>query len=269
MTKQPVVMIIDEAEIRLSTVGGQDYISLTDIAQHFGGSQSIHRWLRNRNTIEFLGVWESIHNAQGFKGIEFDTFRQQAGLNSFSLTPRKWIKATAAIGLMSRAGRGGGTYAHKDIALEFGSWLSPTLRLLIIKEFQRLKVAEQTSIAWDARRYLAKLNYHLQTLAIKENIIPTSTLPTVKHGVHYASEAEVLNVLIFGLTSSEWRAKNSDLPGNVRDHATLEQLALLANLEYMNSALIDQGKAQQERLTILAQDVLRQQRALNRNHGEL
>ncbi|BFM66742.1 TPA: KilA-N domain-containing protein [Acinetobacter baumannii] len=243
---------VNEISITVSTVNNDDYINLTDMVKGFdGGDQLIYNWMRNRNTIEFLGIWEQINNSD-FKGIEFETFKSQAGLNSFSLTPKKWIDATNAIGLVSRAGRyNGGTYAHKDIAFEFGSWLSPEFKLYLIKEFQRLKEqeAQQNSIEWQVKRELAKVNYHVHTDAVQMNLL--TNVPASQHGFIYASEADLFNVVMFGKTHKEWQQQNPSLKGNQRDHATVLDNAIIANLELQNSLLINQGYPQSERLTML------------------
>lgn len=240
-----------------------DYISLTDMAKKFGDDVLIYNWMRNRNTLEFIGIWEQIHNP-AFKGIEFETFRNQAGLNRFSLTPRKWIEATGAIGFQSKAGRyGGGTYAHKDIAFEFGSWLSPEFKLYLIKEFQRLKNEEndRLKLDWNLQRTLAKINYRIHTDAIKDTLIPPS-ITKAQAGVVYASEADLLNVALFGQTAKQWRDANSSAEGNIRDHAPLEQLVVLTNLESLNSVLIRQGLPQSERLATLNDIAITQMKTL-------
>ncbi|MDP3848912.1 MAG: KilA-N domain-containing protein [Luteolibacter sp.] len=240
-----------------------DFISLTDMAKKFGDDVLIYNWMRNRNTLEFIGIWEQIHNP-AFKGLEFETFRNQAGLNRFSLTPRKWIEATGAIGFQSKAGRyGGGTYAHKDIAFEFGSWLSPEFKLYLIKEFQRLKDDEndRLKLDWNLQRTLAKINYRIHTDAIKDTLIPPSITKAQASAV-YASEADLLNVALFGQTAKQWRDAHPGAEGNVRDHAPLEQLVVLTNLESLNSVLIRQGLPQPERLATLNDIAITQMRAL-------
>ena len=222
----------------------------------------MYNWLRNRNTIEFLGIWEQLYNP-GFKPIEFDRFKSQAGLNSFALSQKKWIEATGAIGLYAKSGRGGGTYAHKDIAFEFGSWLSPEFKLYLIKEFQRLKDEESvtTSLEWSFQRTLAKVNYKIHTDAIKERLIPPR-LTAAQTGIIYASEADLLNVALFGITAAQWRQTNPELPGNMRDTATLEQLVVLSNLESINAVLIHQTLAAPERLAQLNVIAITQMRSL-------
>ncbi|TAJ21554.1 MAG: KilA-N domain-containing protein [Rugosibacter sp.] len=241
----------------------EDYISLTDMAKKFGDDSLIYSWMRNRNTLEYIGIWERIHNPD-FKGGEFETFKKQAGLNSFHLTPRKWIEATAAIGFQSRAGRhGGGTYAHKDIAFEFGSWLSPEFKLYLIKEFQRLKEEEndRLKLGWNLQRTLSKINYRIHTDAIRETLIP-SAINKLQASLVYASEADVLNVALFGQTAKEWRDAHPDAEGNIRDHAPLEQLVVLTNLESLNAVLIRQGLSQPERLHKLNEIAISQMRTL-------
>lgn len=240
-----------------------DYICLTDMAKRFGGDDLIYSWMRNRNTLEFLGIWEQMHNP-GFKGGEFETFKKEAGLNSFHLTPKKWIEATQAIGIQSRAGRyGGGTYSHKDLAFEFGSWLSPEFKLYLIKEFQRLKEDEnrRLSLEWNLNRTLSKVNYRIHTDAIKENIIPANITKEQEQYI-YANEADVLNVALFGLTAMQWRKANPGKEGNVRDYSTVEQLLVLANLESMNAEFIRMGLPQGERLRKLNAIAIQQLKSL-------
>lgn len=245
----------------------EDYISLTDMTKRFGDDALIYSWMRNRNTVEFLGIWEQMHNPD-FKGGEFETFRKEAGLNSFHLTPRKWIDATGAIGIQSRAGRYGGTYAHKDIAFEFGSWLSPEFKLYLIKEFQRLKDDKnrRLSLEWNLNRTLARLNYRIHTDAIKAHVIPASVTPE-QANFAYASEADMLNVALFGQTAKQWREANPGREGNVRDYASIEQLLVLANLESMNAEFIHMGLSQGERLQRLNDIAIRQLQALTGNKG--
>jgi len=240
-----------------------DFISLTDMAKKFGGDDLVYNWMRNRNTLEFLGIWEQIHNPN-FKGVEFDTFKKEAGLNSFTLTPKKWIEATSAIGIQSKAGRyGGGTYAHRDLAFEFGSWLSPEFKLYLIKEFQRLKDEEndRLKLDWNMQRTLAKVNYHIHTDAIKENLIPKQ-LDKTQVSFVYANEADLLNVALFGITAKQWRDATPASTGNIRDEATIEQLVVLSNLESINAVLIHQGKSQSERLRQLNAIAITQMKSL-------
>jgi hypothetical protein len=243
----------------------QDYISLTDIARHKDSERTdylISNWLRSRNTIEFLGIWEALNNA-GFNPIEFDGIRKSAGLNSFILTAKQWVERTGAIGLVSRTGRYGGTYAHKDIAFEFATWISVEFKLFLIKEFQRLKEDENSrlSLAWNLNRTLSKLNYRIHTDAIQAHLIPPTVTPA-QAAVTYATEADLLNVALFGHTAAEWRRANPDKKGNVRDYATIEQLLVLANIEGMNAELIHMKLSQSERLTRLNQIAIRQMQLL-------
>ena len=243
----------------------QDYISLTDIARHRNPEHTddlIRNWLRNRNTLEFLGIWERLNNP-GFNPVEFDGFRMRAGLNSFTLTPKQWIEATAAIGVVSRPGRYGGTFAHKDIAFEFASWISVEFKLFLIKEFQRLKEDENSrlSLAWNLNRTLSKLNYRIHTDAIQAHLIPPQVTPA-QASMTYASEADLLNVALFGHTAADWRRANPDKRGNVRDHATVEQLLVLTNIESMNAELIHMGLPQGDRLKRLNEIAIRQMQVL-------
>ncbi|AQZ94221.1 KilA-N domain-containing protein [Halopseudomonas phragmitis] len=254
--------VLDQ-DISTDTRDGVEYICITDIARYKNAERTgaiLGNWLRNRNTIEFLGVWEQIHNPD-FKVIEFDDFKKQAGLNSFTLTPKQWIEKTNAIGLKSKAGRYGGTYAQKDIAFEFASWISVEFKLYLIKEFQRLKEQEYRQLGWDIRRNLAKVNYLIHTDAIRENLIP-DTLTAQQISRVYASEADLLNMALFGVTAKEWRESNPTLKGNIRDHANVHQLVCLANLEAMNAHFIEQGVAQHERLARLNELAIRQMRVL-------
>jgi hypothetical protein len=238
-----------EKEISLYSQKEADYICITDIARYKHSDRTddlIRNWLRNRNTIEFLGIWEHLNNPD-FKPVEFDGFRKQAGLNSFTLTPKQWIEKTNAIGLISKAGRYGGTYAHKDIAFEFASWISVEFKLYLIKEFQRLKDEEQKQLGWDIKRNLAKINYRIHTNAIKENLIPPE-LTSRQINLVYASEADILNMALFGMTAGQWRDANPDKKGNIRDYANVSQLVCLSNLENLNALFINEGISQSKRL---------------------
>lgn len=245
--------------------GDEDYISLTDIAKSRNPDHPddlIRNWLRNRNTLELLGIWEQLHNAS-FNPVEFDGIKKQAGLNSFTLTPKQWIEKTAAIGIESRAGRYGGTYAHIDVAFEFASWVSVEFKLYLIKEFQRLKEDEnrRLSLAWNLNRTLAKINYRLHTDAIQALLIPAEVTPR-QASITYANEADLLNVALFGQTAREWRDANPHKEGNMRDHATLEQLLVLANIENMNAEFIHMELPQGERLKHLNAIAIRQMQTL-------
>lgn len=242
------LQVLDQ-EIGTSQVNGIEYICITDIARYKSSTNTddlIRNWLRNRNTVEFLGIWEQLNNPE-FKPVEFDGFKKLAGLNSFTLTPKQWIESTNAIGIISRAGRYGGTYAQKDIAFEFASWISVEFKLYLIKEFQRLKEQEFAQLGWDIRRNLAKVNYQIHTDAIKENLIP-DTLTKQQINAVYASEADLLNVALFGITAKQWRDQNPTAKGNMRDYANIHQLVCLANLESMNAHYIAEGAPQSERL---------------------
>jgi hypothetical protein len=259
-----------EQQIATYTKDGIEYICITDIARFKNPDRTdiiIGNWLRNRNTIEFLGIWEQLNNP-AFKPIEFDGFKQQAGLNSFTLTPKQWIENTNAMGLISKAGRYGGTYAQKDIAFEFASWISVEFKLYLIKEFQRLKEQELQQLGWDIRRNLAKVNYLIHTDAIKQNLIPDAiTSAQISH--IYADEADLLNVALFGVTARQWRDQYSDLKGNMRDHANVHQLVCLANLEAMNAYLIQQQVTAPERLRQLNELAIHQMTILTRQHMAL
>ena len=244
-----------------------DFISLTDIAKLKDSDNPryiIQNWLRNRNTIEFLGVWESLYNPS-FNRVEFDAFRSQAGLNSFVMTPQKWVEATGAIGIVSKAGRYGGTYAHKEIAFEFASWISVEFKLYLVKEFERLKTEEMKQLGWDIKRNLAKINYRIHTDAIKENLIPPE-LSAKQVSMVYASEADVLNMALFGMTAKQWRDSHPDLKGNIRDYANVSQLVCLSNLENLNAVFISEGMSQAERLTKLNAIAISQMEILTQDH---
>ncbi|WP_302760521.1 KilA-N domain-containing protein [Christensenella hongkongensis] len=242
-------VIVDNTEITILKVQDKDYISLTDMIKAKDGDFFISDWLRNRNTAEFLGIWEQIHNPD-FNYGEFAIIRSQAGLNNYKISVKEWVKKTNAIGLRATAGRYGGTYAYKDIAFEFGMWISPQFKIYLIKEFERLKEEEQRRLGWDIKRNLAKINYRVHTDAIKENLIPPQLTANQKN-VIYASEADILNMALFGMTAKEWRDKNPDLKGNIRDYADVSQLVCLSNLESLNAVFINDGMAQSERLSKL------------------
>lgn len=254
--------------IRIFSKGtNDDYISLTDIAKYKSDDPSavIQNWIRNRDTIEFIGLWEQMNNPN-FKPLEFERFRIQSGVNAFVLSPKKWIESTSAIGIVSKSGRYGGTFAHKDIAFEFASWISAEFKLYIITDYQRLKLDESSrlSLDWNAKRALSKINYKIHTDAIKENLIPED-LPAKYQGITYANEADMLNVALWGKTAKEWREENKGIKGNIRDYATVQELIVMINLENLNAEFITQGIQQSERLKRLHGIALRQLKALNSN----
>ena len=261
-SKKSIIEVQGTAITILSKEHG-DYISLTDMVRSFeGGGALIEQWLKNKDTVLFLGVWEQIHNAD-FNSLEFEGIRNEAGRNSFFLSAKKWIELTRAKGLIASAGRYGGTYAHQDIAFEFGSWLSPEFKLYLIKEFQRLKEDEnrRLSLAWNLNRTLSKLNYRIHTDAIKAHLIPPEVTPA-QAAITYASEADVLNVALFGQTAKQWRDANPKLEGNMREYASVEQLLVLANIEGMNAEFIHMRLPQGERLKRLNQISIRQMQTL-------
>lgn len=248
----------------ISSGDANDFISLTDIAKYKSDdpTATIQNWMRNKDVIEFLGLWEQLNNPD-FNPLEFEVFRNAAGSNAFTLSPQKWIKATHAIGIISKAGRYGGTFAHKDIAFEFASWISAEFKLYIIKDYQRLKDDENSRLAlgWNLSRTLSKINYRIHTDAIKGNLIPPELSPA-KISFTYASEADVLNVALFGMTAREWRSANHELKGNIRDEATLQQLIALSNMEAMNAEFIRQGLSQSDRLIRLHQSAIQMMQSL-------
>jgi hypothetical protein len=252
-------------EITILSIKGDDYISLTDMLKAKDGDFFISDWLRNRNTVEFLGIWESINNPD-FNYGEFAIIRSMAGLNSYKLSVKEWVEKTNAIGLKATTGRYGGTYAHKDIAFEFGMWISAEFKIYLIKEFQRLKEEEnqRLSLTWNLHRTLAKVNYRIHTDAIKENIIPPYITKEQQKFI-YASEADVLNVALFGKTAKQWRDENPDKEGNIRDYAAIEQLLVLANMESMNAEFIRMNLSQGERLLKLNQIAIAQLKSLTGN----
>ena len=244
-------VLVKGINVRYNTINEEDYISLTDIAKAKNpdnANQVVANWMRNRVTVEYLGLWEVLNNPD-FNPIEFEGFRKEAGLNAFTLSPQQWIDKTNAIGIVSKSGRYGGTYAHRDIAFKFASWISVEFELYLIKEFQRLKFEEQKALEWSAKRELAKVNYRIHTDAIKENIVPTLTEEQLKFV--YADEADLLNVALFGKTAAQWRKENPTLKGNIRDYATVEQLLVIANMESYNAILIEQNMPQSARLVQL------------------
>ena len=259
------IINVQGTAVTISTRNQGDYISLTDMVKYFdGGSALIEQWLKNKDTVLFLGVWEQLNNpAFNSNSPEFEGIKTEAGRNSFFLSAKKWVEATGAIGLEAKAGRYGGTYAHKDIAFEFGSWLSPEFKLYLIKEFQRLKDDESraSSLEWSFQRTLSKVNYKIHTDAIKERLIPPQ-LTKAQTSTVYASEADLLNVALFGVTAMQWRQANAGASGNMRDAATLKQLVVLSNLESVNAVLIHQGLAAPARLTQLNAIAITQMRSL-------
>ena len=257
---------VKDVNIRTIKKNGVDYISLTDIAKQKNTNDPngvIGNWMRNRNTIEYLGLWEVLHNPN-FNPLEFEGFRKQAGLNAFTLSPTQWIESTNAIGIIAQAGRYGGTYAISDIAFKFANWVAVEFELYLVMEYQRMKAAEQKQIAWTAKRELSKLNYHIHTDAIKNNLIPPEVTPA-QASIIYAEEADVLNVAMFGMTAKQWRDANPGLKGNIRDYATINELICLANMENLNSVLINEGIPQGERLIKLNQIAIHQMQVLEDN----
>lgn len=261
-------IIVKGISIATFKLENEDYIALTDIARNKNADEPkdvVKNWMRSRTTIEFLGLWEQLNNPD-FKGVEFDSFLFEAGSNAFTLSPTKWIEATNAKGIISKQGKNGGTFAHKDIAFEFASWVSSGFKLYLIKEFQRLKADENSrlKLEWNLQRTLAKVNYHIHTDAIKENLIPKELSKTQITFV-YANEADLLNVALFGITAKQWRDANPKRDGNIRDYATIEQLVVLSNLESINAVLINQGLEQPDRLKQLNQIAITQMKSLVAN----
>ena len=256
-----------DTKIGYFNIDNEDYISLTDMLKSKDGEFFISDWLRNRNTIEFLGIWEELHNPN-FNYGEFAIIKSQAGLNSYKISVKEWVEKTNSIGIVAKAGRYGGTYAHKDIAFEFGMWISPKFKLLLIKEFERLKSEEQKQLGWSAKRELSKINYRIHTDAIKQNLIPKE-LTNKETSIVYAEEADVLNMALFGMTAKEWRDKNKDKIGNIRDYATINELICLANLENINSIYINEKMSQSERLIKLNKIAISQMKILTETNKKL
>ena len=258
---------VQNTQITVIRQNEDDYISLTDMLKAKDGEFFFSNWLRNRNTIEFLGIWERLMNPN-FNCAEFDIIKSQAGLNRFRLSAKEWTEKTNAIGIISKAGRYGGTYAHKDIAFEFAMWISPEFKVYLIREFQRLKDEEQKQLGWTAKRELSKINYRIHTDAIKQNLIPEE-VTAAQASIIYAEEADVLNVAMFGQTAKQWREAHPELKGNIRDYASINELICLANMENINAVLIDEGVPQGDRLVRLNQIAINQMRVLenddNRN----
>ena len=256
---------VQNTEITIVSHNDDDYISLTDMARSQLQEHIIFRWLSLKSTIEYLGEWEMLYNPN-FNCTEFGTFRNMAGSNNFVLSVKTWIEKTNAIGIFSKAGRYGGTYAHRDIAYHFGMWISPKFQLLLVKEYQRLKAEEQKMLGWTAKRELSKINYHIHTDAIKNHLVPTE-ITAAQASIIYAEEADVLNVAMFGMTAKQWREANPDLKGNIRDYATINELICLSNMEIINAVLINDGVPQGERLIKLNQIAIQQMQVLEGNEG--
>ncbi|MDO9633599.1 MAG: KilA-N domain-containing protein [Paludibacter sp.] len=252
---------IKDTEISVIKMADVDYICLTDMIKAKDGDFFVTDWLRNRNTLEYIGIWEQVNNPD-FNYGEFATIRNKSGLNSFKISVKEFAEKTNAISLQAKAGRYGGTYAHKDIAMEFAMWISPEFKIYLVLEFQRLKEDEQKQLGWTAKRELAKLNYHIHTDAIKQNLIPAALTP-IQTSIIYANEADVLNVAMFGVTAKQWRDANPDLKGNIRDYATINELICLANMENLNAVFINEKMPQTERLIKLNQIAIQQMKVLH------
>ena len=262
MAKKTVIQVRD-TEIKSIRQDDVDFICLTDIAKlknDVDPNGVIANWMRNRNTIEFLGIWETLYNPN-FNPLEFEGIRKEAGLNAFTMSPTRWIELTNAIGIKSQAGRYGGTYACSDIAFEFASWISVEFRLYLVKEFQRFKEEEQRLLGWTAKRELSKINYRIHTDAIRQHLIPKEVTP-LQSSIIYAEEADVLNVAMFGKTARQWREENPELKGNIRDYASINELICLSNMENLNAVFIDQGIPQGERLIMLNKIAIQQMQVL-------
>ena len=253
-------LIVKDTEVNILKVNGEDYICLTDMLRAKDGDFFITDWLRNRNTLEFIGIWEKVYNPD-FNYGEFAIIKNQSGLNSFKISVKEFVARTNAISVQAKAGRYGGTYAHKDIAFEFAMWISPEFKIYIVKEFQRLKEEEQKQLGWSAKRELSKINYRIHTDAIKHNLIPAE-ITKAQASIIYANEADVLNVAMFGMTAKQWRDANPDLKGNIRDYASINELICLSNMENLNAVFIEQGMPQPERLIKLNQIAIHQMSVL-------
>jgi hypothetical protein len=258
-------IIVKDTEINIIMVVEEDYLCLTDMIRAKDGDFFVTDWLRNRNTLEFIGIWEKVYNPI-FNYGEFATIRNQAGLNSFKISVKEFVARTNAICLQAKAGRYGGTYAHKDIAFEFAMWISPEFKIYIVKEFQRLKADEQKLLGWTAKRELSKINYRIHTDAIKSHLIPAEVTKE-QANIIYAEEADVLNVAMFGMTAKQWRDANPELKGNIRDYATINELICLSNMENINAVLINDGIPQGERLVKLNQIAIQQMQVLEASSG--
>lgn len=263
MTKGKIIQVKD-TDVTVIKINDNDYISLTDMLKAKDGEFFFANWLRNRNTIEFLGIWEKLNNPN-FNCAEFDIIKSQAGLNNYRLSAKEWMQKTNAIGIIAKAGRYGGTYAHQDIAFEFAMWISPEFKVYLIREFQRLKQEEQKLIGWTAKRELSRVNYRIHTDAIKQNLIPKK-ITTALSNIIYAEEADVLNVAMFGMTAKIWREQNPNLKGNIRDYASINELICLSNMESINAVFIDQKIPQNERLIKLNQIAIQQMNILGNDN---
>ena len=257
---------VKDTEVNVIKVNGEDYICLTDMLRAKVGDFFITDWLCNRNTLEYIGIWEKVYNPD-FNYGEFAIIRNQSGLNSFKISVKEFAARTNAISVQAKAGRYGGTYAHKDIAFEFAMWISPEFKIYIVKEFQRLKTEEQRLLGWSARRELSKINYRIHTDAIKQNLIPSEVTPT-QASMIYANEADVLNVAMFGITAKQWRDAHPDMKGNIRDYASINELICLSNMENLNAVFIGQGMTQSERLVKLNQIAIHQMSVLESGDNE-
>ena len=255
---------VKDTEVNVLTINGEDYICLTDMLRAKDGEFFITDWLRNRNTLEFIGIWEKVYNPH-FNYGEFAIIKSQSGLNSFKISVKEFVSRTKAISMQAKAGRYGGTYAHKDIAFEFAMWISPEFKIYIVKEFQRLKAEEQRQLGWSAKRELSKINYRIHTDAIKHNLIPEEVTPAQANSI-YANEADVLNVAMFGMTAKQWREAHPELKGNIRDYASINELICLSNMENLNALFIEQGLPQGERLVKLNQIAIHQMQILENDN---
>ena len=267
MAKQNII-IVKDANIRTMIINGVDYICITDIAKQKNSAEPkdvVKNWMRQKNTLEYLGLWEKLNNPN-FKGVEFDPLLAEAGSNAFTMSPTRWVELTSAIGIVTKNGAGGGTYAQRDIAFKFANWVSVEFELYLVMEFQRLKAKEQEQIGWTAKRELSKINYRIHTDAIKSHLIPDE-VTREQANIIYAEEADVLNVAMFGMTAKQWREANPDLKGNIRDYATINELICLSNMENINAVLINDGMPQGERLVKLNQIAIQQMQVLEDNGG--
>ena len=262
-----IEIIVKDVSIRTMNINGVDYICITDIARQKNTDEPkdvVKNWMRQKNTLEYLGLWEKLNNPN-FKGVEFDPLLSEAGSNAFTMSPTRWVELTSAIGIITKNGAGGGTYAHHDIAFKFANWVSVEFELYLVKEFQRLKAEEQKLLGWTAKRELSKINYRIHTDAIKSNLIPVE-VTREQATIIYAEEADVLNVAMFGMTAKQWREANPELKGNIRDYATINELICLSNMENINAVLINDGMPQGERLVKLNQIAIQQMQVLEGNN---